>query len=396
VKNDKAHMQSKAEQLAKEAAFFSDFIQKLPAYCSESPDPELVIWQNNQLVMTETPRGRGGAAYLNQLRDGHPTWDAPSFLPDASELSQDMRYEINAPVLNQDSGEGFRFRRRFTLAHEIGHFCLKKHEAEILEWIDSPKFEHNEIEYMCDRFASIFLIPHTVLTSMVHSIKNEHPYKGIQLLCDKFHVNVETMVRRLAFTGVLRDSDWFIGFFRYSLNPAKRREGYKWRLWPDCLCLPRGLSVASHGACGSTEVYTGHSYYHTGLDTLRLCYPGWSIFSDWRKLYWKFKSTEEDNSEEFPWKDLNTLSGDSRNRRNLIHLRPLVLNRGEGVPFPDCIFSKAEELSEVKAKRCKPWHDKFWKLSATDIRIQGSRNPKTSNQMVVTARLMLQKRENVL
>lgn len=61
------------------------------------------------------------------------------------------------------TSRGPRTRRRFTVAHEIGHLCLAEHGIEWNATTDS------EVERWCDRFASELLLPRA---SLIEDLKS--------------------------------------------------------------------------------------------------------------------------------------------------------------------------------------------------------------------------------
>lgn len=389
---------SKADRCAQLAAFFSDYIQSMPSYTINSPDPELVAWQHPDLVLTETPRLSGAEGYLNPLSEGRVLTDTPSLLPKVNAIREGKAgaFELNVRSAAAEDTYAIVSRRRFTLAHEMGHYCLEKNAADIFRILGITRWaSHGDVENVCHLFASIFLIPCSALVEKAEFFSTLHPQDALRRLCRHFHVNVETMIRRLAFTGVLQEYNWFIGFFGYSLNPTKKREGRKWRLQPDRICLPRGLSAASKGVNGSTVIYINHSHYHTGMETLRLCHPEWAFIPDWLEVYGKFQQAEANQNANQPWGDLNQPELDSRLRRNMLRLRTRSLSlsaKSGALPFPAGLFLKGDDIPDMKWHPQNFWKDESWILSAQDIRIQGSRFEHNNDQMVLCARLSLKRR----
>lgn len=389
---------STADRWAQLSAFFSDFIQGLPAYSVENPDPELVAWQHPGMVLTETRRSSGAEGYLNSLTEGSVLTANSTLLPNAKNriVGKEETFELNVRADSKEDSCNTIFRKRFTMAHELGHYCLRKSESEIFRILGFSQWpSHSETERMCHRFAGIFLMPYSVLKEQSMRVVNEHPQKALRILCDRFHVNVETMIRRLAFTGVLQEYNWFIGYFGYSLNPTKKREGRKWRLQPDCICLPRGLASASRGVYGSTVIYINHPYCHTGIETLRLSQPDWAFIPDWLEVYGKFRQAETRQERNYYWNDLNPPDVDSRLRRNMLNLRPrslrLSTKHGE-LPFPPNLLSGEMDIPDMKWHSYNIWNDEAWRLSANEIKIQGSRFENANNQLVISAKLSLNRR----
>jgi len=109
-------------------------------------------------------------------------------------------------------------RRRFTLAHEIGHFCLHSNQ-NFPEFIDSQQTMSrtesywNPIESEANNFAAQLLIPSQLITSssqlVIDSYKTEYnqtkmPKEDfINRMADKFIVSSKAMEYRLINVGIL-------------------------------------------------------------------------------------------------------------------------------------------------------------------------------------------------
>ncbi len=94
-------------------------------------------------------------------------------------------------------------RRRFTLAHEIGHHLLGKHisPGKQLFFFDSGKSPKGIIERACDRFASMLLMP----THLVRKFYDELEYNQsnrVSIMANRFEVSTWAMRRRLRELGL--------------------------------------------------------------------------------------------------------------------------------------------------------------------------------------------------
>lgn len=85
-----------------------------------------------------------------------------------------------------------RFRKRFTVAHEIAHLLLCSVPSQVLE----GKFR---IELLCDRFASEFLIPQDLLLKATAKYpQSSFGVKVLLQLCSDFSVNIQPMAIALS------------------------------------------------------------------------------------------------------------------------------------------------------------------------------------------------------
>lgn len=90
---------------------------------------------------------------------------------------------------------GAETRRRFSLAHEIGHTLFYElREGELKPRKDSPRGE--ELEFACHKAASMILVPNKVLKGHMR----QHGVNSGEDMIDlarNFKVSIEVMVRRL-------------------------------------------------------------------------------------------------------------------------------------------------------------------------------------------------------
>lgn len=105
-------------------------------------------------------------------------------------------------------------RQRFTIAHEIGHFELHKHDqvhvdrsvVKLRNQISSKGEDHEEIE--ANRFAAELLMPEDLLIRdlLEFAEMDLNDERRMQQLAKKFQVSVQAMTNRLVSLGFLSDA----------------------------------------------------------------------------------------------------------------------------------------------------------------------------------------------
>jgi Zn-dependent peptidase ImmA (M78 family) len=94
---------------------------------------------------------------------------------------------------------GTALRRRFTLAHEIGHtFFYEQRDGELKPRKDSPRGD--ALEIACHKAASMILVPSNSLRSELRQRQLSNA-EGIVQLAGRFEVSLEAMIRRLQESG---------------------------------------------------------------------------------------------------------------------------------------------------------------------------------------------------
>lgn len=111
---------------------------------------------------------------------------------------------------NRDHGQN---RRRFTIAHELGHYQLHFKPGQNLFIDHSHKFFRNETsstgeikhEREANAFAAALLMPHSLLVSEIQKISNESQnFKQIiKQLSSDFQVSEQALNYRLANLGLI-------------------------------------------------------------------------------------------------------------------------------------------------------------------------------------------------
>lgn len=89
-------------------------------------------------------------------------------------------------------------RRRFTLAHEIGHHLLGRriNATERLFFLDTSRQGRDMMERACDRFAALLLMP-DVLVRRYHEELAGNPTNRAAIMAERFGVSAWAMRRRL-------------------------------------------------------------------------------------------------------------------------------------------------------------------------------------------------------
>lgn len=107
----------------------------------------------------------------------------------STELDIDAKLDANKMRIIVNRLQTNPFRRRFSLAHELGHFVLKHH---IKPWeYEDPETGKSFIEPEADEFAGSLLMPQHLLTE---HIKKGTPLNDIQ---HKFQVSKQALWVRL-------------------------------------------------------------------------------------------------------------------------------------------------------------------------------------------------------
>lgn len=94
-------------------------------------------------------------------------------------------------------------RRRFTLAHEIGHHLLsrKVNPGRNLFFVDGSKTGSTLMEKACNRFAVLLLMPEMLIKEH-HEQLARNPENRLAILSDRFGVSNWAMRRRLKEIGL--------------------------------------------------------------------------------------------------------------------------------------------------------------------------------------------------
>jgi Zn-dependent peptidase ImmA (M78 family) len=89
-------------------------------------------------------------------------------------------------------------RRRFTLAHEIGHHLLGRRASPSsrLFFLDASHTGRSTVERACDRFAALLLMPEDWVRRY-HEELEFNPQHRVRIMAERFGVSAWAMRRRL-------------------------------------------------------------------------------------------------------------------------------------------------------------------------------------------------------
>lgn len=94
-------------------------------------------------------------------------------------------------------------RRRFTLAHEIGHHLLGRRapSASKLFFFDTSRTGRTTVERACDRFAALLLMPEDWVRRYYTELAF-NPQHRVRIMAERFGVSTWAMRRRLRELGL--------------------------------------------------------------------------------------------------------------------------------------------------------------------------------------------------
>ena len=113
----------------------------------------------------------------------------------------------------------YKPRRRFTLAHEIGHFCLHKNKSEngftdSIHSMSRTESYWNPVESEANSFAAQLLMPESLILmegqAIIDNYVSQHNTETIpsqhfiESMADKFEVSSKAMEYRLRNVGILK------------------------------------------------------------------------------------------------------------------------------------------------------------------------------------------------
>jgi Zn-dependent peptidase ImmA (M78 family) len=157
-------------------------------------------------------------------------------------------------------------RKRFSLAHEIGHTFFYKNEGQgprhTIGIMD--RVEHAAEETICDHFAGFLLMPSKQLEDLLASISKDHPSKlllHMEAALNRFLVSFQALVLRIS-TLELQTPPFMIIRSTYRANPNKL-EGPSLRTdwseaigsWRGCRRFWKNSRLAMANLISATELY---------------------------------------------------------------------------------------------------------------------------------------------
>lgn len=89
-------------------------------------------------------------------------------------------------------------RRRFTLAHEIGHhlLCTRTPKNTRLFFLDGVSTSRSTMERACDKFASLLLMPEDITRKWFQELDGNPQYR-VSIMSERFQVSPSAMRIRL-------------------------------------------------------------------------------------------------------------------------------------------------------------------------------------------------------
>lgn len=95
-------------------------------------------------------------------------------------------------------------RRRFTLAHEIGHHLMANRISSTGRhfFFDAAKSGRSIIERACDRFAALLLMPEDLVRRHFEELRY-NPARRVGIMAERFAVSTWAMRRRLRELGLV-------------------------------------------------------------------------------------------------------------------------------------------------------------------------------------------------
>lgn len=136
------------------------------------PEPDLLVGVKSVLEKAEKEGLYVGN--IIKIEDLLPQFNIKlEYMPMDPSLSGSLRFEDGQWIMCINENHNVK-RRRFTIAHELGHFML--HKNKNIEFKDSTFFRGNEmdsIEYAANEFAARLLMPEEKVRSLVsYGVKN--------------------------------------------------------------------------------------------------------------------------------------------------------------------------------------------------------------------------------
>jgi len=357
-------------------ACLEKLILQLDGYVADSPSPVLVAQHHPRISLVVLPEGTTVWGRTIRTADGRYILEMP----------MECR---NRPAGSRTHGT-FDRRARMTIAHELGHVLFWEHAPEILRaWRKkAPSPSPSELEDLCELCAHIFLLPRERVVEECSSRASMHPMRAFKELVTHFDVTTTMLLPWLQWTGAALDCPWLLAMFRYGRN-SQGHDGRKWRLVPEQIVLPRGIAKGSDESCDDVTICASAGYGNVGLDTLRLCRPGWERYRRWRDIYDCYKEERVPLGTAGPpppWTELNAPRGPKGGRRPhrlALHPRKALeaVARGEEPicrllldPSGTAAFTGA--LDNLK-----------WRLFATDLDAYGWVHEGSAQHLLVAAKL---------
>jgi uncharacterized protein DUF955 len=374
----------------------SKFTETLNGYNKDKPDPQLVIDKHPNLRLEYR---NNLSALGNLLKEVNGNYSI--VVPEIS--------ESNLTVLS---------RRRFTMAHELGHYWEITHHREILRLLNRVSLSYAEREQLCNLFAIFFLAPFELLKQKCCELerrfieevqatqnKTNLPLFVFLNMAKELPLNATALLRQLVRTGVCLEKNWLLALFQYCRNPMKAG-GVRWRLCPGCIMLPKGISRSKKIEYKNITMYTEPGFRYTGIDSMGLGLSKWNSTSSVQWIYDNLqyqinKHADINENPIFPWFDLNIPPSltmpDSRadvssNKLSLQYKKLWELEKLTGcLPISKNLFC-GTKISSISKNDPLKWKNVNWRLSAHNLRVIGWKRPHNEAYLLVSAQLSLNQR----
>lgn len=136
-------------------------------------------------------------------------------------FTEDLGSEISGVLVSRDGAASIAVRRsdpvvrrRFTIAHEIGHFYLRHHihrselvhadkDSQVIYRSAKASEGLDQMEVQANQFAASLLMPTKLVREHVDSMPKPLRDEDVTQLARKFNVSVQAMTIRLTTLGLL-------------------------------------------------------------------------------------------------------------------------------------------------------------------------------------------------
>lgn len=142
----------------------------------------------------------------------------------ANEYSGFCLYDESVPIIVINNTTS-KTRQIFTLFHELAHLIFRtsgvdKFEDNYLEYLDSNS---KRIEVLCNKFASVFLVPDQDFTSLIEGVRLDENY--VVEIANYFKVSREVILRKLLDMGLVGQRYYEESTRKWHLEFIKSRKG---------------------------------------------------------------------------------------------------------------------------------------------------------------------------
>jgi Zn-dependent peptidase ImmA (M78 family) len=125
-------------------------------------------------------------------------YNAKTFNSKQTAFAGTIKNTPNHLEINISSSGQHYFRRRFSLAHELGHLVLRQLVSPLtFQEMKQEQFFHQEEETLCNLFASSILMPRNQVSQYLEKDVLITPYL-VNKIAKDFKVNREVVLRRIA------------------------------------------------------------------------------------------------------------------------------------------------------------------------------------------------------